>query len=60
MTVKLSANKKYFGIKNYSFLQIPLGEEREAFQLAGLQQQDAGAAGQRDVGHHQPQDRGYR
>ena len=37
-----------------------MGEKREAFQLAGLQQQDAGAAGQRDPGHNQPQDRGYR
>ena len=50
MTVKLSASKKYF------CLQVPLGEEREAFQLAGLQQQDAGAAGQRDPGHNQSQD----
>ena len=45
MTVKLSANKKYFGIKKYSFFQVPMGEKRETFELAGLQQQDAGAAG---------------
>ena len=37
-----------------------MGEKREAFQLAGLQQQDAGAAWQGDPGHHQSQDRGYR
>ena len=37
-----------------------MGEKREAFQLAGLQQQDAGAAGEGDAGHHQSQDRGYR
>ena len=56
MTVKLSANRKYFGIKNHSkIFQVPMGEEREAFQLAGLQQQDAGAAGEGDAGHHQSQ-----
>ena len=54
MTVKLSASKKYF------CLQVPLGEEREAFQLAGVQQQDAGAARQGNPRHHQPQDGGYR
>ena len=58
MSVKLASNKKEPSLSraSHTIFQVSLGEEWEAFQLAGVQQQDAAAAGQGHPGHHQSQD----
>ena len=41
-------------------LQVPVGEEREGVQLAGVRQQDQPAAGPGHCRHHPAQEGGHR
>ena len=60
MLINISTNMRVFKCRFTQFIQVPLGEEREALRLAGVRRPHLTAAGEGNAGHHFAQGRGHR
>ncbi len=58
--INISIIIRDFKCRFTQFIQVPLGEERQALRLAGLRRPHLAAAGEGNAGHHLAQGRGHR